>query len=251
MKPYIGITGFTKPEEVAFALNIFPKDGNRKLMVGVLATYKSLRGIPMKPRWAKQTPNPEAIEKIFPDDERVINLVHFSSEVGQNPSILNDLLKIHELAGPNFHGFQLNLVWPEIQVLKEYKRKVGFGYQIILQIGQKSIEVVGATPEGVVEKLSYYVDVIDGILFDLSGGLGKQLDTELAREFLFVIKARGWNLGLGVAGGLGPQSLPLVKPLLSDFPDLSIDAQSQLRNAENDLDTELVKAYLQQALQMF
>jgi hypothetical protein len=251
MKPYIGITGFTKPEEVAFALNIFPKDGNRKLMVGVLATYKSLRGIPMKPRWAKQTPNPEAIEKIFPDDERVINLVHFSSEVGQNPSILNDLLKIHELAGPNFHGFQLNLVWPEIQVLKEYKRKVGFGYQIILQIGQKAIEVVGATPEGVVEKLSYYVDVIDGILFDLSGGLGKQLDTELAREFLFVIKARGWNLGLGVAGGLGPQSLHLVKPLLSDFPDLSIDAQSQLRNAENDLDTELVKAYLQQALQMF
>jgi len=83
VKPYIGITGFTKREEVEFALKVFPRNSNRKLMVGVLATYKSLRGIPMKPKWAKQTPNPEKIKDIFSNDERVINLVHFSTEEGQ------------------------------------------------------------------------------------------------------------------------------------------------------------------------
>jgi hypothetical protein len=54
-----------------------------------------------------------------------------------------------------------------------------------------------------------------------------------------------------VAGGLGPDSLYLVEPLVADFPELNIDAQSQLRDSENDLDLERVKTYLIKALKMF
>ena len=132
-------------------------------------------------------------------------------------NILDDLVKIQELAGLNFHGFQLNLVWPEINVLKEYRMRFGFSYYIVLQIGKKALEVVGGSPQGIVDKLSLYASFINGILFDLSGGLGKPLDIERTKDFLFAIKNSGFNLGIGVAGGLGPQSLHLVRPLLYLF----------------------------------
>jgi hypothetical protein len=188
MKPYIGITGFTKPEEVESAINAFPVD-YRKLMVGVLATFKSLRGIPMKPKWAKQTPSPKAISDLFLDDIRVINLVHFSTEEGQEDSIFAHMLKIHQLAGPNFDGFQLNLAWPDTWAINRYRSSVDRGRQIVLQIGQKAVEQAGNTPQGVINRLSYYIGVIDAVLLDPSGGYGKPFDTERARDFLTAIAA--------------------------------------------------------------
>ncbi len=251
MNPYIGVTGFFKPEEVSAALQVFPNNGGRKLMVGALATYKSLRGIPMKPKWAKQTPDPSAITGLFPNDDRVVNLVHFSTEEGQENSVLADMLKIHELAGPHFHGFQLNIAWPQINQVSDYRRAMGWNYRIVLQLGQKAVEAAGGTAQGVVDMLYHYAGVVDDVLLDPSGGLGKPFDTERAREFLSAIVEQGWDIGLGVAGGLGPDSLNLVKPLVAQFPNLSIDAQGRLRNAENDLDPNLVSTYLAKALQLF
>jgi hypothetical protein len=251
MKPYIGVTGFTKLEEVTAALSVFPENSARKLMVGVLATWKSLRGNPMKPKWARQTAESSSIRNLFLDDRRALNLVHYSTEEGKENSILADLLKIHDLAGPNFHGFQLNLPWPEVKMLGEYRRRVGRNFRLVLQIGQKAVDIAGGTPEGVLGKLYPYVGLIDDILLDPSGGLGKPFDPDRAREFLLLIKYSDLDFGLGVAGGLGPDSLNLVEPLVAEFPDLNIDAQGRLRNTENDLDVESVKTYLTKALQMF
>jgi hypothetical protein len=249
MNPYIGVTGFSRPEEVSAALQAFPNNNGRKLMVGVLATYKSLRYIPMKPRWAKQTPHPSDIAGLFPDDERAVNLVHFSTEEGQENSVLADMFKIHELAGPNFHGFQLNVAWPQIDQMDDYRQAVGWNYRIVLQLGQKAVEMAGGTTRGVMDMLYHYASVVDDVLLDPSGGLGRPFDTERTLELLSAIAEQGWDIGLGVAGGLGPDSLNLVEPLIARFPNLSIDAQGRLRNAENELDPELVSAYLNKALQ--
>lgn len=251
MEPYIGITGFTKPDEVASALQSFPNHPHRRLMIGVLATWKSLRGIPMKPRWQKQVPDPTAIPSLLSNDARAVNLVHFSTEEGQESTILADLCRIHELAGPFFQGFQLNLAWPEVRPLDEYRTAVGRVYRIVLQIGQRAVEVAGGTPSGIVGMLNRYIGQIDDVLLDPSGGLGKAFDTERARQFLSAIAEQGWNLGLGVAGGLGPDSLNLVEPLVAEFPNLSIDAQGLLRNPKNDLDSEAVRNYLTKARQLF
>jgi len=251
MDPYIGVTGFTKPEEVTAALHAFPYHKNRKLMVGVLATWKSLHGIPMKPRWVNRTPDPGAVGDLFPSDGCVVNLVHFSTEEGKESSVLADLLDMGDIAGPNFHGFQLNIKWPEIRQIDDYRMIVGWDQRIVLQIGNGAIEAVGGTPKGVADMLYNYIGLIDDVLFDQSGGLGKPLDTERARRFLYAIAERGWDLGLGVAGGLSPDSLGLVEPLVAEFPDLSIDAEGQLRNPEDNLDLEAVRKYLTNASQLF
>ena len=251
MKPYIGITGFMYPTEVDCAISCFPGVSPRQLMVGVLASWKSLRGIPLKTKWQKQFPSPDAIADLFFDDAKVLNLIHYSTKEGEESSLLQDMLKIHELAGPNFHGFQLNIPWPEIRLLDEYRTAMGHNFRIVLQVGQKAMEVAGNTPKGLVEMLNHYVGIVDGILLDPSGGYGKPFDTERARELLSTVKDKSWDIGLGVAGGLGPDSLGLVEPLLAEFPDLSIDAQRKLRDSENNLDLNAVKAYLGKALQMF
>ncbi|MEX1061809.1 MAG: hypothetical protein WEC39_01715 [Patescibacteria group bacterium] len=251
MDPYIGITGFTGPEEVAGALRVFPIDSKRKLMVGVLATYKSLRGIPMKPKWAKQTPKPEEIANIFLPDSRAINLVHLSTEEGKEDTLLADMLKVHELAGPHLHGFQLNVAWPQMNQLYTYRTIKDKKYQIVLQIGQKAVEKAGGTPEGVVKMIELYAENIDAILLDPSGGLGKKFDPERARQLLKAVADQDWGLNLGVAGGLGPDSLNLVEPLVGDFPDLNIDAQGRLRNEDNELDLQLADNYLKKALTIF
>ena len=251
MKPYIGVTGFTKKEEVSSALSVFPKNYDRELMVGVCATWKSLRYLPIKPKWQKQTPSPLAINELFLEDSRVLNLVHYSTEEGQERSILNDMVKIHNLAGWHFHGFQLNIAWPEVRILDEYRNAVGYKYRVVLQIGQKAVEMAGGTPESVADKFEQYAEFIDDVLLDPSGGQGKSFDTERTREFLTEIRKRKYGIGLGVAGGLGPDTLNLVEPLIADFPNLNIDAQGKLRNSENDLDVEAMKTYLVKAVKMF
>lgn len=137
---YIGITGFTKRDEVLSVLSVLPDNGNRKIMVGVIATWKSLRGVPMKPRWQKQTPDPKSLNELFVDDPRMLNLVHYSTEEGQESSLFDDMLDIHRRAGPNFHGFQLNLVWPDYEVIHDCAMR---GDHIVLQLGQKAVELAG------------------------------------------------------------------------------------------------------------
>ncbi|MDO8600141.1 MAG: hypothetical protein Q7R73_00790 [bacterium] len=252
MHPYIGVTGFTKLEEVAAALEVFPHNHSRKLMIGGLASWKSLRGIPLKPIRQKRFPAPELFNSIFPNDTRAVNLIHYSMGERKNDdgALLADMLKIHELAGPNFQGFQLNIAWPEIDQIAEYRMVMGFDYRIVLQISHEAIEAAGGTPKGVTDMLSYYPGFIDDILIDASGGLGKELDTERAREFLSKINMR-LDIGLGTAGGLGPDSLHLIEPLLEEFPDLNIDAEGKLRTAENELAIGAMKTYLSKSTQLF
>ena len=59
--------------------------------------------------------------------------------------------------------------------------------------------------------------------------------TELL-SFARIISATFPEIGIGVAGGLGPDTIQLVKPLAEEFWDLSIDAQGRLRPSGNALD---------------
>jgi len=246
---YIGITGFTSPHEVSALVDLIPPESYRKLMVGVCATWKSLNYIPMKPKWAKQTPSPDRISSIFLDHLSVINLVHYSTD--HQDTLLEQMRRIIDYAGPNLHGFQLNIPWPNIEQLAGLVFRSDYPYRVVLQISQKAMDAVGQKPQGLISMLKQYVGLIDDILIDLSGGTGKPLDTELVRDLLMAVAEKGWDIGLGAAGGLGPYSLDLVEPLLIDFPNLNIDAQGRLRNQNNDLDIGLAQEYLRKAFNMF
>ena len=47
------------------------------------------------------------------------------------------------------------------------------------------------------------------------------------------------------------KEMQLVEPLAKDFPELSIDAEANLRDPNDNLDLDLAQDYLRQAFVMF
>ena len=248
MQSYIGITGFTSFDDVAFAIQFVPKNSTRLLMVGALASYKSLRGIPMKEYWAKQTPLLGSLSDFLLNDDRrrrVVNLVHYSSEPEHHEWLADDLIDVARATGHPLDGFQLNIPWPNPRLLVNFhNRCVLRKREIVLQISRASIELAGGTPEGVIAKLGDYHHLAHALLFDMSGGRGEPVDLQHAQHYLRAFVDAGLPFKLGVAGGLGPNSMEPIKKLLEEFQEFWGDARGRLRDANNRLDPMAVSAYL-------
>src|SRR3972149_5500104 len=105
---YIGVTGFTQKRDAECVLEMYDSlehEPLRKLMIGVLASKKTLNGLPGK--YPKRYPATKDIAAIFPDHPYAVNLIHFATDTPE--SLRDDLTQLTALGGPNFHGFQLNM----------------------------------------------------------------------------------------------------------------------------------------------
>lgn len=246
-KPYIGITGFMNRNEVESILGLFPQSSNRILMVGILVSQKTLDG--QQNKWPGRYPKIEKVAEICVNHSKALNLVHFNAGLSL---LFNGMIRVTNLAGPHFGGFQLNVSWPSPFAIKEYKLRYPESV-IVLQIGELAYKMVGYSPRELAQKVEKeYSGIIDYVLLDLSGGYGKPLDTIQARNCLEALRERDLDVGLVVAGGLSPSSLNLIKPLVKDFPDLSIDAEGRLRNKDDDsLNSELAKGYVLRTFDLF
>lgn len=245
-KPYIGITGFVSGNEVDFILGHPPRNSNRLIMIGVLASLKTLRGFQNK--LPNRYPRADRIFSIFSNYDLALNLIHYST--GEPDTLLEQLVTITTLAGGNLHGFQLNIAWPPQKVLSEY-RKLYPSKQFVLQVGGHAFERVNHSPEQLAARVAEYDGVAEYVLLDPSGGYGKPLDPDRARDYLVALKAQNLEMGFGVAGGLSPSTLNLVEPLTKEFPYLSIDAEGRLRTPEDRLDLSISSEYLRKAFAMF
>ena len=238
--PYAGVTGFTSQTQVEVALAIIPKEPARKLMVGVLMSSKTLAG--KQNKWPSRYPTREAISDIFVDDPRALNLVHYSTDHPE--TLFSQLDKITQLAGHSLDGFQLNIPWPPISQLEDWWETHRDQF-LLLQIGNGAV-AQAKSMEHFAELLGHYVPMVDAILIDSSGGRGEPLDPVKAAEYLKV-SSEYTTLGLGVAGGLGPLTLHLLDPLIKEYPELSIDAEGQLRTLEDRLSLSAMRDYLDDA----
>lgn len=249
---YIGVTGFTKRIQVLEALSVYPDYYGRRyqLMVGVLASWRSLRSLPLKPRWQQRTPPNSKLGQIFLADPRIENLIHYSASPEHADDLFEDLIALHNLAGPHINGFQLNIAWPSPKALGSYLQRYSTETKFVLQLGAHALRRAHDSPEAVAIWLRDYDGLIDAVLIDPSGGRGLPFDPHIALQYLVAISLRNPDLDLGLAGGLGPDSLNHLKPILKHFDDLSIDAEGRLRDENNDLDLSRVKQYLIGAQQL-
>ncbi len=251
MDRYIGVTGFMSREEVNRALGVVPRNTKRRLMVGVLASGKSIRNRPLKPEWQGRYPKASAIRTIFTNDRRALNLVHFAPGDEYAASLVPDMNAIAEMAGPLFGGFQLNAVWPKPTDIGGYREGRGFTRDVlVLQIGRAALREMDGDVVETARRVQGYNGLIDGVLVDPSGGKGAPLDAATAHDLITAIVRRCPHLGIGVAGGLGADSLDLLGDLPAQFPSLSIDAEGRLRTADGALDEPAVGDYLQSAYRL-
>ena len=245
--PYIGITGFMDKGDVRAVLDARSPWLRRKVMIGILASSKTINGgTNSRPN---RYPTPGQMGNIFDDDPRALNLVHFSTK--NKEGLFEEMARAFNLAGPYCHGLQLNIAWPDPKALGFFKIKAN-PVTIVLQIGERAFEMIGHSPQRLADKIEKeYKHFINYILLDPSGGTGKPFNPEVLRAYLQELEMKQMSIGLGVAGGLSPATLHLLAPLVKEFPDLSIDVETGVRDEKDYLDTHLAISFIRKAECLF
>ncbi len=240
--PYIGVTGFMQRGEVDAVLQSVPEEAKRWLMIGVLVSSKTLDGVPNK--WPGRYPSVDTIAGIFHEHPAAFNLVHFSTDTPER--LLEQMVRITELGGEHFHGFQLNMKWPDSGIIRRYKDEFP-DKAIVLQCGHSALKAVGFNPSRLSAAVRNYEGICDYVLIDLSGGLGKPLDVYDSARYLAYLNV-DISMNLGIAGGLNADTLTeLFVPIARAFPNISIDAEGKLRTDTDNLDIQKAKAFVSSA----
>lgn len=246
---YIGITDFWTKQQALDMLAVFDKFNkkeNRKLMIGIMMSYKTLNDLPTK--WKDIWISKDEIANVFPDHPSAFNTLHYADYDGID--LLRNLLDATSYCGSHLHAIQLDMIWPEPNDVLAYRLRYP-DVKIVLQINSKAFEQIDNDPAKLVERLSFYEDSVDYVLLDKSGGKGIGMDADFLRPFIHELSKT--KIKVAVAGGLGPNTLHRVEPLKKEYPFLSMDAQGQLKFNGDPLgmtDYSLAGEYVEKACQI-
>lgn len=263
-KPFIGITDFTNAAEVQDMLAVFQDAGgpeiDRVLQTGVMTSKKVLTDVPTK--WSKAFPKKEDLRGIFLHHSRLLGTLHYA-DYEDAPELERDLDRALSYA---YHGaawqpgtwcmraIQLDMIWPDPAKLLRFS-EWNASLRVILQVGKEALSQVDDDVDKLLKRLEAYKRCVDDVLLDKSAGKGLGMDAEGLRPFVDAVLKRGPGMGVVVAGGLGPESLHLVEPLVREFPTISIDAQGKLRPSGDALNERIswtmAERYLRKAIAMF
>jgi hypothetical protein len=246
--PYVGVTGFTKEVQVVKLLSLIPENFSRKLMIGVLVDFNTLKGETRNGRFAKK----DDIKNIFDISndcdiyKKALNFVHYCD--GYKRDLLKSLLSVTEISGENLHGFQLNMRWPDTNVIKEYKNAFP-DKKFVLQMEED--DFLEYSPERMARELTKYDSLCDYVILDMSMGKGTQLDRVILTRYAKEIR-QATNMNIVFAGGLHSGNLDIIRLILKKFPDMSIDAEGRLMTyPKNVLDVQEASSYLLKSLEIF
>ncbi len=249
---YIGITDFTKRTEVEQMQTVFRRHPNShafSLHVGVMMSYKTLKGIPTE--WVNAFPPHEAIADIF-GCLGTMNCLHFADrEHRTSGEVAESLQEALAWGGSGMNALQLDMVWPCPEALRQVLEGFGRPLEVILQVGAEALAEVSNHPIPFIKRLGTYQGLITHVLLDKSGGRGEGMDAVGLLPFAHAIHTHFPHLGIVAAGGLSSSTMHLVAPLAQAIPDISIDAQGRLRpsgSALDPIDWGLAEQYLVAAL---
>lgn len=244
---YTGICDVYSPDEARAMANTLRqerKNSNRKVMIGVMTHPFVLSNNPFVPEKIQAEirelfPNKEIMANGFTDDPDVLNTVHYADLYGPDgprksfeaPNVFKNLELIVQHGGEDLHAIQLDLTWPEPGELAKF-RDLYPDVAIILQTGKFAFKELGSDQQAIINRLQQYTESVDYVLFDTSMGTGDTIETDQLLPLLRATRSELPDLGLAVAGGLGPDSVGLLKPIADEFPDISIDAQGNLKLKE-------------------
>lgn len=253
IRPYIGITDFTGFSQVEKMLRVFGAnkavDSQRILHVGVMMSYKTLHG--METEWSKAFPPKETIADIFASDD-AYNCLHYA-DYKHDHGFAEDLCQAIGYGGIGIRAVQLDMTWPDPGQIAHAIHTSRKNIEVILQVGKKALEQTGPDPDTIVETLRNYTGIIHRVLLDGSMGRGVPMNANILIPVAQAIRHEFPDFGLVVAGGLGPDTIGLIEPIIQKFPDTSIDAQGKLRpsgNALDPIDWKMAETYLVKALEI-
>ncbi|MFA6105242.1 MAG: hypothetical protein WC725_01415 [Patescibacteria group bacterium] len=248
--PYIGITDVPSGKEARYLLKVLREEktvGNfpHQLMVGAMMSYKTLHGLPTK--WARIFPAYQDLADIFVDDPLAFNTLHYADYEGID--VAASLLDAIHWGGKNLRALQLDMVWPKASAIAEVRLQHP-KLKYILQINKKSLDEIKNDMNKLVGELHRYQNTFDYVLFDCSMGEGKPMNVSDMYHFVSTARRYRPELGIAIAGGLGPNTVSILAPIIGDFPNTSWDAQGQI-HPNNDpnipISSRLAEEYLRKS----
>lgn len=130
------------------------------------------------------------------------------------------------------YGIQLNrLPWHEVDFTSSFERisRVLPISRFILQAS--SAQIGQLDPKEFAKILRAYSTNVSTVLLDDSSGTGKPLDPQQLRPYIDAVYRQNDMPSVAVAGGLNPANVGFkLEGLLADYPNLSIDAETGLRD---------------------
>jgi hypothetical protein len=250
-KSYVGVTGFTDPTQLKAIAEIsaaFTPFG-RQVMTGVLTSSKTLRGVTNK--YPNRYPQIERVGVVLSGGahEHYGMIHHHSDDPGMLHSEIDEIFELY--SGDAAYAVQINNCWPDSEELESFRRNYDY-IKIVLQVGSEAIECCNRHPAEIANRVRGYGQMIDGVLFDPSGGKGKSFDPHFAADVIMTLGDFTPYLSIrGVAGGLDAENVASqIGPLLELDPYLSWDAEGRLRDADDHLDLGRVERYLRASLEV-
>lgn len=260
---YIGVSGVVNESQQEQLESFAEEFGftrlRRQLMLGVKATHKTqFLDIPNKygPEWypvGGEQFEKAISERKFGSKTIAVAQAYFDVDYVDNQKYRDEFSnRIFERGEQWIDGIQLDMLpWQANPVMLDFLAELKSKHhtKILLQCHKKAMELLG--PKGVSEKLGYYSDSIDYVLFDSSHGTGAKLDVDKLKYFIDA----GYDncelnsVGFAIAGGLNEETVREELPkILGDFPDVSWDAEGNLhpmtKDATRPIDMDVAKNYL-------
>ncbi len=219
---------------------------NTKLMIGLMMSRKTLRGIPSKYTnvWLKN----DEVGDVFVKDDCVINCVHYADY--NDSTIIQDLEDVVKYGGPNLNAVQFDMVWPNTRMIRVFKDKFPY-LSLVLQVSKEAMFVSDNNPKSVANKLKDYGDSLDYVLFDRSGGRGIPISYDELEPYILAMQSINRNTfdaNIALAGGLTPSNLQgFFNSFISLVPNLSCDAEGGMRKSfdnTNPIDYNIAKSFI-------
>jgi hypothetical protein len=250
-EPYVGVSGVVNIEQHGELCDLANEVGllndEHFLMLGIQATSKTqLQGMENK-RGRDWHPVGDDISWAAGNEDSGLTkpFIHCFFEGTENLAVGLRVVKRRTIHYAQ--GIQINMVpwmdencWEDLADAREVFQNGG----IVLEANRNVLE--NHKPAAVAKRLGGLP--IDYVLFDGSHGFGAPLDHTELRPFVDAVYQTNSKLGVGVAGGLGPRTVDdLLGPLMSEYPDLSCDAEGKLRSGPDGktvLDMTKVAQYL-------
>ena len=252
--PYVGIAGITSHRQVVDILSVAPScdqraadcgHPGRRVAIGVLVSDKTLAGEPVKR--PKRSPNVSGIPDIWHPD--VFNTLHYHT-IRKDA----DLVRVSQICGQVIgHGMQLNIAWPEPSRVSDLGST---GIVPILQVSPSSWSECDGSVDEVIRRIDLYGPSLGYVLMDMSAGKGVPMSVQDC-EHIRKVFHQCPGVGLVVAGGFGPGSGYMLESLSNGHHAatamrfcLGVDAESGLRDVDDELDVEKCRLYLGEMLDL-
>lgn len=244
--PYISVNGMCTTEAIGHIAHMPETDQLKRLgyavLCGIQATNTTQLWEAENYRGDTWHPVGDAISSAFEPIEgegKVERTVHlFSGSVSPDSvELLARVVFDRQNVSAGCQGIQFNRLPWEIDDYRpsfERLRKVLPISRLVLSVSAS--QIIFMDPDELADHASRYKETVSTMLLDESCGNGVPMVANRLRPYIAELYER--DIPVAVAGGLSPENLDQLLPLIHEFPKLSIDAESGLRvwpNGLNDL----------------